>query len=303
MKISLAVCVYNEERNLNNFLDSLLSQSFKEFELVVVDDGSTDNTLNILKKYKSRFNMKIIETSHLGLRPARYQAVINTNGEIVITLDADEILEKNCLCFLVNHFEDSLVGGVGGIINPCGTGWVIEGMSTLSSLMSSLRGTSDADWISGGCAAYRRKALIEIGWLRTDNVGEDVHASWMLKKHGWKLVIDPNAICYHKDPPRLKDVLLKEYNVGKRAKTLYLLHKYKLFNWKFLSRFLPMLLILLLLFNWIFTLIGLVLSFVLFVLLTGSKHTFSNKVFGWTILNFINLAWIIGVAREVFRVK
>ena len=71
VEISIIVNVYNEEENIRSFLERLANQEFQNFELIFVDDGSTDNTLQIVEKFKNALPMRIIKLEHVGLKKAR----------------------------------------------------------------------------------------------------------------------------------------------------------------------------------------------------------------------------------------
>jgi len=93
-KISIVIPVRNEENNLRRCLDSIISQSFKDFEVICVDDGSTDSTAEILKDYLAR-DPRISATvfqRHLGTVLARKLALLDVRGEYVMFVDADDML-------------------------------------------------------------------------------------------------------------------------------------------------------------------------------------------------------------------
>jgi len=89
MKISVVIPVYNEEKYINNCLDSLMKQEEKPDEIIVVDNNCTDQTIFIVKKYK---NIKIIKEKKQGITPARNVGFNAASGDILIKCDADSIL-------------------------------------------------------------------------------------------------------------------------------------------------------------------------------------------------------------------
>ncbi|HEC91432.1 MAG TPA: glycosyltransferase [Candidatus Atribacteria bacterium] len=115
-KVSVIITVYNEERYLKEAIESILAQSFKNFELVIVNDGSTDDTAKILDHYKNKDSrMKTItHTTRMGQSKARNEAINNSSGEYIAILDADDIslpyrLEEQ-VKFIESHKEIGLVG-------------------------------------------------------------------------------------------------------------------------------------------------------------------------------------------------
>lgn len=96
--ISIVVPVYNAEKYIVEFLDSLLNQDFKKFELIVVNDGSTDKSEEIILKYKEKFNyFKYIKQKNQGQSEARNKAIRYIRGKYTLFLDPDDYLEKNML--------------------------------------------------------------------------------------------------------------------------------------------------------------------------------------------------------------
>lgn len=93
-KFSIIICVYNLENYVSRAIDSVLSQKFKNFEIVIFNDGSTDNTLNILKKYeKLHSNIKIVDSKkNLGLGAGRNIALTHCDGDYILYLDGDDYL-------------------------------------------------------------------------------------------------------------------------------------------------------------------------------------------------------------------
>jgi len=96
MKISVIVSAYNVEKYINKCISSVLNQTLKNIEVIVVNDGSTDNTLNILNSFKDK-RLKIINQSNCGLPCTRSVGITKATGEYIFFLDADDWLEKNAL--------------------------------------------------------------------------------------------------------------------------------------------------------------------------------------------------------------
>ena len=89
--ISIIIPVFNEQEVLSNCLASLKKQTYQPLEIIVVDDGSRDNTLQIAKKFK----VKTLAQNHKGPGPARNLGATQANGEILVFVDADMTFDKN----------------------------------------------------------------------------------------------------------------------------------------------------------------------------------------------------------------
>lgn len=99
--VSICIPAYNAEKYINEALDCLLAQSYKKIEIIVVNDGSSDNTSNILESYKDK-GVKIIEQEHSGQSTAANKAFFASTGDYIKFFDADDILSQN---FIKNQVE------------------------------------------------------------------------------------------------------------------------------------------------------------------------------------------------------
>ena len=97
-KISIIIPAYNAEKFLKEALDSVLSQTYRNFEVIIIDDGSTDNTFNIMREYTNKFDMiKSFHQDNQGQSATRNNALNHVSGDYIMFLDADDILVSNCL--------------------------------------------------------------------------------------------------------------------------------------------------------------------------------------------------------------
>lgn len=106
-KVTVIIPVYNEERSINDCLKSLLKQSYDNIEIIVVDDGSNDKTMNFVKK----FPIKLITQKHQGPGPARNLAAQKSTGEILILVDGDMTFDKNFISKLTEPIREGRVIG------------------------------------------------------------------------------------------------------------------------------------------------------------------------------------------------
>ena len=95
MKFSVIVPVYNTQKYLKRCIESVLNQTYKNYEIILINDGSTDNSLEILKKYESNNKVKIITQKNHGLSYTRNVGISHATGDYVILLDSDDFLEKD----------------------------------------------------------------------------------------------------------------------------------------------------------------------------------------------------------------
>ncbi|NYZ76417.1 glycosyltransferase [Candidatus Micrarchaeota archaeon] len=112
--ISVIIPTLNEGKVIKRCMESLSKQRFKDFEVVVVDSGSTDGTVRIVKKYKGR----VIYEPRRGVPLARNRGVRESKGDIIVCTDGDSAYPSDWLEKIAKHFEDKDVVAVGGPIAP-----------------------------------------------------------------------------------------------------------------------------------------------------------------------------------------
>ena len=99
--ITIIINVYNGEKYINKCIDSIINQTFKELEILIINDGSTDNTLKICKSYKDK-RIRIITTENLGLSLSRNIGIDNAKGEYLYFIDVDDFIELDTIEYLYN---------------------------------------------------------------------------------------------------------------------------------------------------------------------------------------------------------
>ena len=107
IKYSFVVPVYNTSKYLKKCLDSLVKQTFKDFEVIIVNDGSTDKSKDIILKYESKYDsIKVINQENQGLSMARNNGVKKASGKYIIFIDSDDYVEKDLLKQIDKEIED-----------------------------------------------------------------------------------------------------------------------------------------------------------------------------------------------------
>jgi len=112
MKISVIIPTYNEQKVIKNCLESLFEQTLKDFEIIVVDDGSADKTKHVLRNFQFPIsNFQLLEQKHMGPGQARNLGAKEAKGEILVFVDADMTFDKN---FLRNLIKPIIAGKANG---------------------------------------------------------------------------------------------------------------------------------------------------------------------------------------------
>lgn len=189
LRFLIIIPAHNEEENLPFTLDSLQQQSFKDFKVVVVNDGSVDHTPEIIRKYTdsdSRFQTvdlqksahqpgsKVVNAFKNGLQTQNVEEF-----EIICKFDSDIILPENYLETIEKAFKDNPEYGlVGGLLYIEKEGsWVYEG-------------NSNKHHVRGPMKAYRKECFLQMGGLR-ETLGWDNIDSILLENLGWKEIVLP----------------------------------------------------------------------------------------------------------------
>lgn len=105
--ISIVIPIYNMEDRIEKCINSILKQNYKNYEIILIDDGSSDNSLEICKKLENQNSkIKVIHTDNKGSGPARNIGIENSKGDFIYFPDADDYVEPNALSILVNTIEN-----------------------------------------------------------------------------------------------------------------------------------------------------------------------------------------------------
>lgn len=116
MSISVIVPLYNKEKNIYDTINSVLEQTYKDFEIIVIDDGSTDNSSEIVKKMQKKDNrIKYYYIENSGVANARNQGIIKANGEYISFLDADDRWHPEFLSKMFNSINNGNVCYAGSL--------------------------------------------------------------------------------------------------------------------------------------------------------------------------------------------
>jgi glycosyltransferase involved in cell wall biosynthesis len=222
MKVSIIVSAYNEENDIAQCINSLLVQSYKDFEIIVLNDGSTDNTNLTIQQFNNNLKIKIFKTKHLGTALARNYAATNVKGKILVFLDADMVFLPDFINKLVSPILSGKARGTFSRLEyvqnwnePLARCW---NWNNIPKLPDRLRVPVDS--VGEDFRAILKSEFDKVKGF--DNVG--YNDTWTLKK---KLGYGPKAVrkakYYHKNPQTLPEVFSSAQWMGKR--------KYKLGNW------------------------------------------------------------------------
>jgi GT2 family glycosyltransferase len=196
-RISVVVCTYNGARTLRECLTGLAALDYPDYEVIVVNDGSTDASAAIARE----FPVRLVSTENRGLSRARNTGLELATGTIVAYLDDDAWPDPHWLRYLATTFRHTTHGGVGGPnLQPPGDGWIAECVASApGNPVHILVSDHEAEHVSGCNMAFRREALEAIGGFDPQFrvAGDDVDLCWRLTDAGFTLGFSPAAVVWH----------------------------------------------------------------------------------------------------------
>jgi len=197
LSVSVVVCSYNGSRTIRECLDHLSRLHYSNYEVVVVDDGSTDDTAAIAQGFKVR----LIRTENRGLSSARNTGREHSKGEIVAYIDDDAYPDPDWLNYYNNAFRRSSHAMMGGPnLSPENDSLVAQCVARSPGGPNHVLLTDTlAEHVPGCNMVFRKSCLEEIGGFdpifRT--AGDDVDICWRIQEKGWTVGFAPAAIVWH----------------------------------------------------------------------------------------------------------
>jgi len=214
-RVSVVVCSFNGSRTIRQCLDGLQKVCYPDFEVIVVNDGSTDGTGEIALQY----NVRLIQTENRGLSSARNTGLAAATGEIVAYLDDDACPDPNWLSYLVDTFQKMNCAGVGGPNIPFPDDGDVAACiaHTQGRPTHVLLSDREAEHIPGCNMAFRKDCLQAIGGFDTQFrvAGDDVDVCWRLQNSGGKLGFSAAAMVWHHCRNKLRAFWKQQVGYGK----------------------------------------------------------------------------------------
>lgn len=214
-KITIVVCSFNGASTIRDTMEGICKLQYPNYETIVVNDGSTDSTPEIVAEYP----VKLISTENRGLSSARNTGWQEATGEIVAYIDDDAYPDPDWLTFLSNVFSNTTHVGVGGPnIAPPTDGIIAEAVANSPGGPVHVLLTDDiAEHIPGCNMAFRRDALAAVGGFdpRYRAAGDDVDICWQLQKRGWTLGFNAAAMDWHHRRNSFKAYWKQQIGYGK----------------------------------------------------------------------------------------
>jgi GT2 family glycosyltransferase len=226
-RVSVVVCSYNGSRTLEQCLSSLLVLDYPNYEVIVVDDGSTDNTPEILTRFPS---IRAIRQTNQGLSVARNVGAQAATGNIVAYTDDDCFADPDWLTHLVYQLESSGAAAVGGPNLTPDDGWLASCVAASPGQPTHvLESDQEAEHIPGCNMAFRRDALLAINGFDPifRQAGDDVDVCWRLQQAGQWITFAPCAFVWHHRRQSVRAYLRQQAGYGAAEAVLLAVHPEK----------------------------------------------------------------------------
>jgi cellulose synthase/poly-beta-1,6-N-acetylglucosamine synthase-like glycosyltransferase/spore germination protein YaaH/peptidoglycan/xylan/chitin deacetylase (PgdA/CDA1 family) len=205
--VTVLIPAHNEESVIVQTVTSVLLSDLTDIHVIIVDDGSSDKTLELLQSNFGRNEaVQIIHQVNRGKAAALNNAMSQATTEIVVTIDADTEIESDALSKLLRHFSDPTVGAVAGNVKVGNRSRWLTRWQALEYITSQNMEKRAFDLLNcitvvpGALGAWRKKAIEDAGGITADTVAEDADLTIAIRRLGWRVTYDEEAIAWTEAP-------------------------------------------------------------------------------------------------------
>ena len=218
--ITIIVPAYNEGMIIQTAIRSLLELDYPNYEVLVVDDGSTDDTYERAREMVDVSNkcvVTVLTKANGGKANALNTGMAHARGDFILNMDGDTRLSPNALRDCIRHFEDPKIGAVAGNVKVVNRdNWItraqaleyVEGLA-LSRMAQSY--SRVVNIIPGPLGMFRKSVLRQVRGYDDDTYAEDCDLTLKLLLAGWHIVYEPRAIAWVESPSRMTNLLKQRY--------------------------------------------------------------------------------------------
>ena len=192
--VSVLIPAFNEQDTIKSTVENVLKSDYKYLkEIIIINDGSTDDTLNIIEQLEKKYSkVKVLNKKNSGKADSLNNALKIAKGELVVVVDADSFPDVDAIGLMVGYFSDEQVGAVTTRILVRNRNNFIRKMQAVEykviAFTRKLLGFLDSIYVTPGpMALYRKSALLKIKGFDKKNMTEDIEATWHLIHDGYKI--------------------------------------------------------------------------------------------------------------------
>lgn len=216
--VSVVIAAYNEAKVINKTIATLLSSDYPDLDILVVDDGSKDDTAQVVSAaYGADPRVTVIRKPNGGKASALNLGIKQCRGEIVVALDADTVFDPDTITKLVRHFADPAIGAVSGNVkvgnrnNPLTIWQAVEYITSQNFDRRAFDLLNCITVVPGAVGAWRKDAVILAGLYSSQTLAEDTDLTFKIRKLGYRIVTDNSALAYTEAPDTLRDLAKQRF--------------------------------------------------------------------------------------------
>lgn len=216
--VSVVIAAYNEEKVICKTISSVLESDYPRFEVIIVDDGSTDGTAAVVNDaFGHDARVRLVRKENGGKASALNVGFREASGEVVVAIDADTLIASDAISLLVRHFSDECVGAVSGNVrvgNVHNTITLWQHVEYVTGFNLERRAFDAINCITvvpGAIGAWRRDAVAGVGYFRDVTLAEDTDLTLTLLRKGYRIIYEDGARAYTESPADVKSLLVQRY--------------------------------------------------------------------------------------------
>ncbi len=219
--VSVLLPAYNEATVIQASLRSLMALSYPNLEIIVIDDGSQDDTAEKARQAakESHLPVRVISQANSGKAGALNTGIIHASGDYVLVVDADSRVEPDSLQYGLRHFADPKVGAVGGFVGVANTQKLLcqfqalEYLQSLNFVRRALSGLGLVTVVPGPVGLFRRDAILQVSGYREGGMtfAEDADITIRLLVAGWRVTGDRSMVAVTEAPEGVYELLRQRY--------------------------------------------------------------------------------------------
>ncbi|HEY3472148.1 MAG TPA: bifunctional polysaccharide deacetylase/glycosyltransferase family 2 protein [Amycolatopsis sp.] len=214
--VTVIVPAYNEEAGIEATIRSILASDHHPVWVIVVDDGSTDGTAEVVERFRSR-RVQLIRQVNAGKPAALNTGLAAARTELVVMVDGDTVLEPGTVSAVIRPFADERVGAVSGNAKVGNRGGLLGRWQHIEYVIGFNLDRRMYDvlecmpTVPGAVGAFRRSAVLDLGGVPEDTLAEDTDLTMLLEQDGWRVVYEQEARAWTEAPATLGQLWKQRY--------------------------------------------------------------------------------------------
>jgi peptidoglycan-N-acetylglucosamine deacetylase len=220
--VTVVIPAYNESAVIERCLDHVLASDHPHFDVIVIDDGSTDGTVEVARKYETDPRVTVLSQANRGKAAALNAALDATESEVLVCIDADSQIHRKALSHLLAHFEDPEVGAVAGRVVVGNRRSFLTGLQALEYITTQSIDRRAKECLNavpvvpGAIGAWRTNAVLEAGIFSSETLTEDADMTMAIVRSGYRVIYEEQAVATTEAPATLKGLMgqRRRWNLG-----------------------------------------------------------------------------------------